>query len=187
MCYNKHIQRGLMKRCVVLLSFLLVFFTSCNSTDSGRVTIINTTSNVVEVLFIEPFNVQELSIPANSSIEKEWTNYVKVEPVKSEKYVYVKEFGDTFILYTKEIKQMVVYVTNTTGMDQTIENIIDPTSGEFPVLQDAKNIKLEMLYIIGFELAVKKTETSGDFVIDYRKEKVGEELRNFYLIRSPGY
>lgn len=176
-----------MKRCVILLSFLLVFFTSCNSTESGRVTIINTTNNSVSVLFIEPFENQELTIPPNSSIEKEWTNYVKVEPAKSEKHLYVKESGDTFIIYTKETKQMIVYVTNTTGMDQTIENSMDPTSGEFAVVTDAKNIKLEIPYIIGFELAVKKTETSGDFVIDYRKEKVGEELRNFYLIRLPGF
>lgn len=180
-----------MKRCLVLLSFLLIFFTSCNLTDSGLVTIINTTDNSVSVLFIEPFETQELTIPPNGSIEKRWTNYVKVEPAKSEKYLYVKESGDTFIIYTKETKQMIVYVTNTTGMDQTIENSMDPTSGEFAVVTDAKNVKLEIPYIIGFELAIKELDPPVLSITDHKRELIVEDgkevLRDFYLIRSPGY
>lgn len=180
-----------MKKYVFLLGIAIISITSCKPVDSGKMTIINTTPNSVAVMFGENYNSSEIIVPGHSSVEKDWTTYVSVYPAKTEKYVYGIESGDTYTIYARETKTITICVTNTTGIDQTLFNLKDLTSGEFSVLQDAKNIKLEIPYIIGFELAVKELDPPVLSIMDHKQELINEDgtdvLRDFYLIRSPGF
>lgn len=191
---------------IISIGFILLTIISCKPVDSGKMTIINTTPNSVAVMFGENYNSNEIVVPGHSSIEKDWTTYVNVYPSKTEKYVYGIENGDTYTIYPLETKKIVLYVTNTTGINQTIVNGKDPTSGEFlvasvPDIKDltvtvadveaAKNVKLEIPYIIGFELAIKELDPPVLSITDHKRELIVEDgkevLRDFYLIRSPGY
>ena len=180
-----------MKKHVFLLGIAILAITSCKQIDSGKMTIINTTPNAVSVVFNEDYNSQEIVVPGHNSVERPWTRYVSVYPARTEKYVYGKESGNTYTIYARETKTITVYVTNTTSTDLTVVNTKDPTSGEFSVVTDAKNIKLEIPYIIGFELAIKELDPPVLSIMDHKQELINEDgtdvLRDFYLIRSPGY
>lgn len=179
-----------------------IIFVSCKQIDSGVITITNTTENAVTVIFGENYASRNVSVAAYSSVKEPYTVYFSVYPSPTEKYVYGVINDTTYTIFPKEIKESTFYVTNTTKVNQTIYNAKDPVSGEasIPVYtkkdddkkDDDKNIEIKLDYVIGFEFAVKETETSGAFVVEQKKETAendqGEnEERTYYLIRSPGF
>lgn len=180
------------KKLGLILISCALFFVSCMPIDTGIITITNTTENDVIVIFGENYESRDISVPARSSVKEPYTAYFSVYPSPTEKYVYGIKNDTTYTIYQKEIKKKKFYVTNSTGLEQIIYNSKDSMSKEVSILIDAKNIEIELDYIIGFEFAVKETETSPAVVVEHKKEidkddQGKPEERSYYLIRSPGF